>query len=466
MKEKSRDKAAVVTIGDTRTDFYMQRKHIVDIENEKISRAFSDRFDLYTPEIIFSARDAKETARKIREQGIRAIIIHLPVWGTPAFAAEMAFATELPVMILGNLRFDSSSLVTLLAVAGMLEQEGKTCIRVSGEIGDADLQKQVTDYVTAANLTERVRESHFGMIGGRSIGIGTTVFDPSQWQTVFGASMDHKDQYEIVYRAEAIKEKRMKAHLDWIKDNARIEFGGRFDESSLNRQVRSYLALKDMAEESGFDFLGVKCQTDMSDHYALLCIAVALLNHDRDAEGEKEVIPTSCECDADGALTMRILSLCAKGEPSNLVDIKFFDPVKKEFILANCGSMAPYFSAGASSAKTWENITLMQHSFGNAGGAALQLIARPGVVTVARLFRQDGKYVCGFFEGTTEMRPVEELRKTAWCYPHEFIRADIDYEKFYRTMNSNHLHTVYGTFNGILKRYCEMIGIPYICYND
>ncbi len=369
-------------------------------------------------------------------------------------------------MLLGNLRFDSSSLVTLLAVAGMLEQEGKTCIRVSGDLNDGEIQKQISDYVSAANIVEHMKNSHFGLIGGRSIGIGTTVFDPSQWQKVFGVSMDHRDQYEIVYRAEAIEGKRLNRHINWIKENARMELGGRFSEDSLIRQVRSYLALKDMAEEAGFDFMGVKCQTDMSDHYALQCLAVALMNNDRDAEGEKPVIPVSCECDADGALTMLLLSLCAGRTPSNLVDIKFFSPEKKEFILANCGCMAPYFSAGKSGGGEWEGITLMEHSFGNAGGAAMQMIAAPGTVTAARFFRKNGTYFCGFFEGETERKPMEELKKTAWCYPHAFLRADIDYARFYQTMNSNHLHMVYGAFNGVLKQYCEMMGIPFICYND
>ncbi|HHV12940.1 MAG TPA: hypothetical protein GXX75_21945 [Clostridiales bacterium] len=460
-----RDKVAIVTIGDTRVSFYNQRKHIVDAEKDKIMELFSDDFELYMPEPVFSTKGGKDIANTIKEKRIGAVIIHLPIWGTPALAAEIAYSVDLPVLILGNLRSDSSSLVTLLAVAGMLEQEGKKCIRVSGDIVSADIKKQVDDFIKAANLVERVRQSYFGLIGGRSIGIGTTVFDPSQWQKVFGISMDHKDQYEIVYRAENIDEKRINQHLEWIKNGAKIEYEGRFDSESLIRQIRSYLALKDIVSESGFDFLGLKCQTEMSDHYALQCVAVALLNNDVDAEGKKTVIPTSCECDADGALTMRILSLLAGESPSNLVDIKFFEKTKKEFILANCGSMAPYFSKDERSENQWDNTILMQHSFGEAGGASLQMIAKEGNVTIARLFRKNGKYIMGFFEGVLEMRPIEELRKTAWCYPHEFVRADIDYDKFYQTMNSNHLHTVYGNYNNILKNYCEMIGIDYICYN-
>ena len=63
----------------------------------------------------------------------------------------------------------------------------------------------------------------------------------------------------------------------------------------------------------------------MSDHFVLQCLGVALLNNCFDADGVKDPIPTSCECDCDGALTMRSLSLCAQGAPSCLLDINFFD---------------------------------------------------------------------------------------------------------------------------------------------
>ena len=192
-------------------------------------------------------------------------------------------------------------------------------------------------------MAEGIRRSSYGMIGGRSIGIGTTVADPSQWQSTFGVEFDHCDQYEIVYRAKALDEERVQKHLKWVKENVpRIEYGDKFTEKTLELQVRSYLALKDMAAEKKYNFMGIKCQQDMSDHFVLQCLGVALLNNPYDADGEKTPIPTSCECDCDGAMTMRILNLCAEGKPSCLLDIKFFDGNDKEFVLANCGSVAPY----------------------------------------------------------------------------------------------------------------------------
>ncbi|HLV08796.1 MAG TPA: hypothetical protein VKY40_01175 [Halanaerobiales bacterium] len=459
-------KVALVTPGDSRREFFESRYSIVEDELNKIKRALGEKYDLFIPDIVFDIEQGQTVSDQIKARGINCVIIHLPIWATPNLAYRIAYSTELPVLLLGNKRPDSSSIVTLLAIAGMLEQAGKECIRLAGDINNDKVFNKVENFVIACNLVDSISRSSFGLIGGRSIGIGSTVADPAQWQRIFKTEFDHCDQYEIVYRAKEIDLKRVQLHLNWLKEKiSKLEFGGLFTEGSLELQVRSYLALKDMVAEKGYSFIALKCQQELSDHFALQCISIALLNNNYDAEGPKEVIPASCEADCDGAMTMKLLSLCADNQPANLVDIKYFDQEKREFILANCGSMAPYFADPKDPEKAMAKISLLPHIFGKAGGAAVQMIAKAGRVTVARLFRKNGRYIMGCFEGKLEGRPLEELHKTTWCYPHEFVKADIDYERFFQTINSNHLHTIYGSYCKALELFCQMKGIEFICYN-
>jgi len=461
-----KQRVAIVTLGDSRKEFYKKREHIALAELEKVKEIFGEKYDLYISPIVFDPEEGQAVADTIQTEGIKAVILHLPIWATPSLAFRVAYAVSYPVLLLGNLQRDTSSLVTLLAVAGMLDQTGKSCIRVSGDYHDAEVQGKVDAFVKAVSVAEGIRRSSFAMVGGRSIGIGTTVADPSQWQSQFGIEFDHCDQYEIVYRAQALDVERVEKHINWVKEQIpNLQFGGKFTDETLELQVRSYLALKDMAAEKKYDFMGVKCQQDMSDHFVLQCLGVALLNNHFDADGEKTPVPTSCECDCDGALTMRILNLCAEGAPSCLLDIKFFDGVDKEFVLANCGSVAPYFADPDSKEDCLKKIALMPHIFGEAGGASIQMIAKPGPVTVARLYRSHGKYVLGCFEGTTKMYPLEKLHETTYCYPHAFVEAEADYEAFYQNINSNHLHMVYGNYAKVLELFCQMTGIDYICFN-
>ena len=80
---------------------------------------------------------------EIKKQGIEAVIIHVPIWATPSLAFRIAYGTSYPVLLLGNLQRNTSSLVTLLAVGGMLDQTGKKCIRVSGDYEDPKIQEKV-----------------------------------------------------------------------------------------------------------------------------------------------------------------------------------------------------------------------------------------------------------------------------------------------------------------------------------
>ena len=84
---------------------------------------------------------------------------------------------------------------------------------------------------------------------------------------------------QIVYRAKELDQVRVKRHMDWVKEHFTIQYGGLFTEDKLELQIRSYLALKDIAVERCYNFMGVKCQPDLSDHFVLQCLGVALLNN-------------------------------------------------------------------------------------------------------------------------------------------------------------------------------------------
>lgn len=462
----NRKQIAVISLGDGRRNFYNSRKDIADSEKEKLIAGLSQYYDVYAPDVVFTIDEALSVSDEIKRRIISQVIIHIPIWCTPNLVLRIANSTPYPVILFGNTRKDSSSMVAIFACAGILRQIGKEHRRVVGEISNPDVFREVQIQLKAIEVAEKLKRSSFGMIGGRSIGIGTTVADPMQWQKIFGVEFDHCDQYEIVYRAKEMDAGRVKKHMNWVKEHFTIFYNPTFDEKRLELQIRSYLALKDMAAEHCYTFMGVKCQPDMSDHFVLQCLGVSLLNNNYDADGDKTPIPTSCECDCDGALTMQVLSLCAGGLPSCLVDIKFFDKGKKEFILANCGAMAPYFADTKKPDMAMKKTYLMHHVFGEAGGASVQMVGSTGDITCARLIRNNGEYALVCFEGKMEEREREELRKTNYSYPTQFILADIDYDSFFKTMDSNHFHTVYGKYAEVLREFCKIEGIKFICYNE
>ena len=94
-------------------------------------------------------------------------------------------------------------LVGMLANSGSLDQAGIPFTKRFGDVADdgvfgaaalADCRRRRGARGCAASPT--------ALIGGRSLGIDTTVIDPAQWMKQFGIDVDHVDQFELVRRAE------------------------------------------------------------------------------------------------------------------------------------------------------------------------------------------------------------------------------------------------------------------------
>jgi L-fucose isomerase len=457
---------ALLTIAETRDEFYEKRKPIVDEEIAFFHQQFSECFDILASVPIRGVSTALYWAEQAQSALADAVIIHVPIWAAPNLAGKIAANVDLPLMVLGNKRENSSSLVGVLAVAGAIGQTGKQVKRILGDFSDSSVQAGVVAFASACQTVRELKRSNYCVLGGRSLGINTTLADFAQWQKMFGIECDHRDQYEIVRRAETIDPARTSLHIDWLRSHTGLmAYGGAFSPQSLIKQVNSYLALKDIIAEGNYDFIGLKCQSELSDHYAIGCLAMALLGDTQDAEGAKQSVPVACEADNDGALTMRILSLIA-GRPSNLMDIRLLRAEDQEIVFANCGGMPTYFAGRSpNAAENLVQVHMMENAFGKAGGGTVQFVCAPGEVTVARLFRVDGRYCLGAMEGSFIDRPREDLRRTTYCWPHAFFRSDIDFTKFFNTIGANHMHAVYGCHAQALRDLCALLDIEYINYN-
>lgn len=190
-----------------------------------------------------------------------------------------------------------------------------------------------------------------------------------------------------------------------------MEFNGdSFTAEKLDLQIRSYLATKNIIQNRGLDFIGIKCQTEMSDYFVLQCLNQSMLNDPYDADGEKKPIVSSCECDHDGALSMQILKILSGGKPTIFLDIRHVSESK--IIGANCGSIPTWLTHYSFTASdNLKDVHLIPHTFGKAGGGAVQLVAGPSKVTHARLCRNKGNYWMAIMKGSFIKKPREELKK-------------------------------------------------------
>ena len=455
-------KVALLTFSEGRDDFYRLRKKLVAEEQELVLHTCEGLLDVQMFDPIRRKSELKEALQQLVD--VDALVLHLPIFAEPALAAAVATITQgtIPIVLLGNRRADTSSLVGLLGAGGVLDQLGVQHLRVWEDLGATGLPRTLIAYVRAARARRLLRGQTFGCFGGYSLGIQTAAADPLQWQAMFGVEVKPIDQYMIVVEAERLPQELVDAHVSWYAERV----GGVFPTDPgasgewIERQMRSYLATRKLVADLGLDFLSVKCQSELSDHYVLQCVSHSLLNDPYDADGLKEPLASSCEGDMDQALTMQVMKLVSSGLPTAALDVRLFDEDRGRFRLANCGSSPSAFAAPADRPDdALAQVHLRPHVFGRAGGYATQFVFAPSDVTLARLCRRAGKYWLAVMSGRIVQESRETLHETTWPWPHAFVETDIDFPAFLREFGSNHICAVRGDWVEELERWANQSDI-------
>jgi L-fucose isomerase len=448
---------ALATMIDSRQDFYTLRKPLVAEELQAISW-LRQEYPLVEAQEIGPGRSIQTFADQVRARGASALIVHLPIWADPVYTVRLANLIALPVLLMGNSRPETSSLVGILGAGGALDQMGRAHVRVFDHRSE-DERRKVRAFARAAAALQCLRGQILGLFGGRSLGITTTVADPAQWQRIFGVDIESIDQAEIVKAAEAIPLPEVKRHLDWLTGQvANVRYGESFTPQKLERQVRSYLATRHLVTGYNLDFVGVKCQPELSDGYVTQCVAHMISNGKLDADGEKDVLVHACEADADGALTMQILHLLSQGQPAALLDIRWYDRAKERWALANCGAIPAAFFGGLEKAR------IEPHVFGQGGGGALSGSVAPQPVTLARLCRKNGEYWMAILHGNVETASAEDEARITPAFPRAFVRTSAGAD-FLEIFGSNHIHMVAGDYCDELVSFCRLAGIRWQVWN-
>ncbi len=202
-------------------------------------------------EIVWTPELARSEAKKLAAAGVEATILNFAIW---AFPHLPAIATEFapgPFLCLSNVNPKAPGLVAMLAAAGSLNQIGVLHGRVSGDVEDPKVLKQVMAFLRAASAVNRLRGKTYGLFGGRSMGMYTAVPALDQWRREFGVDIEHIDQWEIVRRSETIDQKRVTKARQWLEKHCgQVAYDGKaLTPETLERQIRSYHAVRELIEE-------------------------------------------------------------------------------------------------------------------------------------------------------------------------------------------------------------------------
>jgi L-fucose/D-arabinose isomerase len=425
----------------------------------------------FSAEVARTKDDIDAQVNALKVAGVAILVAHIPCWTSPNLVLRGVQGLDLPTVLIGNKHPSTHSTVGLLGAGGALSQIGFPHLRLRDDF-DEKLTDKIMPFIRAADAKSRLQGKVFGLFGGRSLGIDTGTFDPMQWKKMFGIDTEHIDQLEIIRRAEMVSDEDTDKMMAWLtKSVGKVAYNDKkFTPDKLRFQVQCYLATKEIVEETGLDFVAIKCMPDLSTHYVPQCITAALMPGPYDASGSKQPMMMACEADGDAALTMELLKDVSGGKPVLFMDVSYIDDTKQTFYFPNCGAFCSWYAARSDNAE--ENLKKVELRAANrpGGGAITYFTTAPGPLTLARLYREDGKYKMGIIAGEAINVSDDEYQafvaaRGSHQLPVTFLKLDVDIERLISDLGSNHIMAVDGEYTRELVHLCEMLDIEPVFFN-
>lgn len=394
---------------------------------------------------------------KLRQKGIHLLVIYVGTWTYSSTAVMAAVKADVPVIVWANSNVETFGIVGGSIVRGALDEIGIKNYLVYGDFNDDRLQKYLKTLIAGIASATKLKGMVYGEGGSRSMGMYTARIDPSEWMSKFGIDVDGFDQVDLIKKSKKYSNSEVLEFLNWMKK----EFGGiEVKEEVMKAQIRLYFALRELIKERGYDFISVKCLPEMPSYYTTFCIAHALLNDTSDdGFGEKCSFVSSCEADANGALTMQILNNITS-DTTMFTDVLYYDYNDNIVRLCNCGSQPTDFAKSRKDV-VWVREGLREFNW-VLGGACPRYVGAPCKITLARLSRINRKYVMLIATANVLDTPLDKINETNSQQPHVFARLDCNQDNFINSLRSNHIHVVKGNFKAELKTTCEILNIKTI----
>ncbi len=359
--------------------------------------------------------DAERCAALFRKHGdeIDGVIVTLPNFGDERAVAETLRLARLDVPVLvhafpddtGKLDIDHrrDAFCGKLSLSNNLVQYGipftNTTYHVEEPSSEA-FRQDVERFGRICDVVNGLRVTRIGVVGTRPAAFNTVRYSEKTLEGA-GISVEPLDLAEAIARAEACPVAAARAEVERIRGYVSTKG---IPTVALEKMAKLSLVLSQWVEESSLDAIALQCWTAIEKLYGVVpCTAMSMLS--------ERLVPSACEADVMGALSMRALILAA-GSPAALVDWNNNvgnDPNK--VVAFHCSNLPR--SHFVSPCMSFQAIIAGDVGKENTYGTCVGRIA-PGPATFLRLSTNDA---CGQIEGyVAEGRFLDQELETFGAY--------------------------------------------------
>lgn len=400
------------------------------------------------------------------------LVIGLNQWTNPHMAVTLIKQAGLPSCMYTSGGIDYPGETTAAAIYASMTESSETprqCL-MTERFREWNYQEMIP-WIKGASAVVRLRKSRILAWGGTyGANIPYTRDDDALLEDKLVREIIYESEEYISSGAKTIVEKqpkRIHAFRAWLEQNGvTIQFDEKMlTPSVLDLQIGQYLAAKDRLDhyrDNGIVSVTVKCHFDVSTDClgCTECLIPAFLPYHEDHEGEKQIVPVSCEGDIKAAVTSAILLTLNPDSPPLFGDVIVH--TDEHMTVSNCGASSVYWAGrDLNSRANLSNVKICPQLHGRSGGA-VRYLAVSGTITAARLFRCKGTYFMYMGVGKVhEQRDfTQTIHGTNW--PQTLITFGTNHYDIFRTIPSNHIVLTEGDISLELEHFCRYQGIQVI----
>jgi L-fucose isomerase-like protein len=303
---------------------------------------------------------------------------------------------------------------------------------------------QVNTLARAGRARRRLRGARIGRIGEHPAGFDSCRFDGPALQERFGVEVVQVALERIFEEAQAGDDEAVEAVLADLR--TRLDGLDQLAQDPLRGTLRTYLALRHLAQEDEIDGLAVRCWPEFfTEMGCAACGAMSMLSD--------EFTPCSCEVDINGTITQLVLQWLSD-EPAFGTDMVALDEERDGVVLWHCGlaplAMAdPTFQPRGTIHSNRELPLLMEFPL------------KPGRVTIARLSEATGGYRLVVGAGEMVRAPLS-FSGTSGVVRFDRPAADV-LDTLLAEGLEHHVSLTYGNHVPALLALAEMLDLPVLC---
>lgn len=319
------------------------------LEDNNYGYVILDEADTPTGGSMETLSDGQKCAKLFRENReiIDGIIVSLPNFGFEIGIINAISRAELNVPVLVQACDDENDKVDLdsrrdafcgkISVCNNLYQYGipftDTKLHTYSIHSHLMLQ-DINKFAGICRVVNKMTHCRIGQIGTRPLGFNTCRYSEKLLQDT-GITVVPVDLSEILFNAKKIDDSSsaLKLKMEEIKDYAKVPQSYM---EKLKLQAKFGIAVENWIAENEVDATAIQCWDSLEQNYGCAaCVTMSML-------GEK-LIPSACETDVAGAVSMYALTLAA-GRPSALLDWNNnFAEDRNKCVCTHCGNFPKGF---------------------------------------------------------------------------------------------------------------------------